>query len=348
MTNAKTDIRALSIRQPWAWAICAGLKRTENRSWSTNYRGTIAIHASLSTQGLNELRPSFDRVDDQHPVRVTGAIIGLADLVDVASYGPQHEQDPFAFGPFCWTFTNARLLSEPIPLKGKLNLFKLERQQLHQLEQASTYQVDMNAEAGGGELAQLITPEVDPVECYEALFEESVATGLHQEALSTCGQRLIELAPDRASGYMILGAHRLSEPDSQDCVDLLQRATELAPEHALSWYFLTDAHLKSDQHEAALQAAEQAMKLMPDNAMAYENRGRVHFFAERFLQARDDLSVAIQKQPNDAGSLAMRAECHARLGDTAAALSDIQAALELMPDEPSLLALQSELQQDAH
>lgn len=41
-------LRALSIRQPWAWAITHAGKRIENRSWSTNYRGPILIHAGAA------------------------------------------------------------------------------------------------------------------------------------------------------------------------------------------------------------------------------------------------------------------------------------------------------------
>jgi hypothetical protein len=36
---------ALSIRQPWAWLIVNGFKTIENRSWLTNYRGPMLIHA---------------------------------------------------------------------------------------------------------------------------------------------------------------------------------------------------------------------------------------------------------------------------------------------------------------
>ncbi len=39
---------ALSIRQPWAWAICNAGKTIENRAWrSCKYRGPVWIHASL-------------------------------------------------------------------------------------------------------------------------------------------------------------------------------------------------------------------------------------------------------------------------------------------------------------
>ncbi len=38
--------KALSIIQPWASAITYAGKDVENRTWRTNYRGPIAIHAS--------------------------------------------------------------------------------------------------------------------------------------------------------------------------------------------------------------------------------------------------------------------------------------------------------------
>lgn len=39
-------MRAISLHQPWASAIAYGAKRVETRSWSTNYRGPLAIHAA--------------------------------------------------------------------------------------------------------------------------------------------------------------------------------------------------------------------------------------------------------------------------------------------------------------
>ena len=37
---------ALSIRQPWSWAILVAGKRCENRTWNCKYRGPIYIHAA--------------------------------------------------------------------------------------------------------------------------------------------------------------------------------------------------------------------------------------------------------------------------------------------------------------
>ncbi|MFO8231819.1 MAG: ASCH domain-containing protein, partial [Longimonas sp.] len=38
-------MKTLSIRQPWASMIVLGLKPVENRSWKSNFRGRIKIHA---------------------------------------------------------------------------------------------------------------------------------------------------------------------------------------------------------------------------------------------------------------------------------------------------------------
>lgn len=39
-------MRALTIRQPWAWAIVHAGKRIENRTRGTSYRGPLLIHAA--------------------------------------------------------------------------------------------------------------------------------------------------------------------------------------------------------------------------------------------------------------------------------------------------------------
>lgn len=39
-------MKCISLWQPWASAIAVGAKRVETRSWPTNYRGPLAIHAA--------------------------------------------------------------------------------------------------------------------------------------------------------------------------------------------------------------------------------------------------------------------------------------------------------------
>jgi hypothetical protein len=37
---------ALSLRQPWLWAVLKAGKRIENRKWATSYKGPLLLHAS--------------------------------------------------------------------------------------------------------------------------------------------------------------------------------------------------------------------------------------------------------------------------------------------------------------
>lgn len=38
-------MKAISIRQPWAWLVAMGVKDIENRTWPTKHRGRTLIHA---------------------------------------------------------------------------------------------------------------------------------------------------------------------------------------------------------------------------------------------------------------------------------------------------------------
>ena len=39
-------MKAITVRQPWAWLLIQGTKDIENRDWPTNVRGQVAIHAA--------------------------------------------------------------------------------------------------------------------------------------------------------------------------------------------------------------------------------------------------------------------------------------------------------------
>lgn len=70
-------MKALTVKQPWAGLIIEGYKKYEFRSWKTNYRGKILIHAGLSFD-----KDRLDQVKNYNLIYKTGTIIGEADLVD--------------------------------------------------------------------------------------------------------------------------------------------------------------------------------------------------------------------------------------------------------------------------
>jgi hypothetical protein len=51
-------VKALTVQQPWCWAIAAGAKTVENRSQSWSHRGLLAIHAGgrWSARGAHDQR----------------------------------------------------------------------------------------------------------------------------------------------------------------------------------------------------------------------------------------------------------------------------------------------------
>ena len=98
---------ALSIRQPYAAAILAGLKRNEHRSWPTTHRGPLLIHAALSRGGLSDLW--------EHPALRRGALLGTVDAVGCERYR----------GEFRWRLRNPRAFAAPVPYKGRLGLWEV-------------------------------------------------------------------------------------------------------------------------------------------------------------------------------------------------------------------------------
>lgn len=142
-------MRALTVRQPWAWAIVHGGKDVENRPrhLAGSYRGPVAIHAGLEFDDdamplLERLVPRWnDPVDPgedpwaHRPDGVRGAIIGVVDLVDV-HLGSERTYRGATTTMLCspWAETaerdlwhlvlaDPRPLAHPIPWRGALGLW---------------------------------------------------------------------------------------------------------------------------------------------------------------------------------------------------------------------------------
>ena len=82
-------MKALSIRQPWAWLILNAGKDIENRDWHHALRGRILIHASKGMT-RNEYRNGGDMLAEVNfrvllPEPETlerGGIVGSVEIVD--------------------------------------------------------------------------------------------------------------------------------------------------------------------------------------------------------------------------------------------------------------------------
>lgn len=130
--TGKADIPniALSVRQPWAWAIIHGGKDIENRSAAAVRHGMkpgrIAIHASKGMTQDEYLHASNFMegigVKCPHPsLLVRGAVIGSVTVVEVV----KESRSPWFFGP-CGLVLKDPAPVRPMPAVGALGYFQWE------------------------------------------------------------------------------------------------------------------------------------------------------------------------------------------------------------------------------
>jgi hypothetical protein len=151
------DVRAITIREPWASCIATGTKQIENRASGTTWRGTLLIHTSQQINTPALFDPRVQKALDINAGSITGfdhgVIIAVADLVDVhdADSIPTLTGEP---GTCCepWgerlhghrqakhlVLANVRRLAKPVPARGALGLWKPSRQVIAQVDLETTW-----------------------------------------------------------------------------------------------------------------------------------------------------------------------------------------------------------------
>lgn len=129
--------KAISIKQPWAYLICAGIKDIENRTWATKYRGRVYIHAS-SQMAKYEFtwKQSSELAKHEELDIVYSAIIGHVDIVDcVVNHSSiwaekseigllDEPTNEYGKPTYNWVLANPVLFDKPIlNVKGKLSFW---------------------------------------------------------------------------------------------------------------------------------------------------------------------------------------------------------------------------------
>lgn len=115
-------MKALSIRQPFAWLIVNGYKNIENRDWQTNRRGLILIHATkqVEWEGFEWVKQKFPKIPMPNDFK-RGGIVGMAHLFDCVS----GSQSKWFVGDYGFVFNRAKPL-EFFKMKGQLGFFEVQ------------------------------------------------------------------------------------------------------------------------------------------------------------------------------------------------------------------------------
>ena len=132
-------MKALSLLQPYASLIAIGAKKIETRSWSTKYRGPLAIHASRSNKNkLLRFMEPFLKALRGIGILPLGAIVATCNLVDCIKMTPEfvdfvksaegYEIDfgVYEVGRYAWILEDVKPLEKPISASGALSLWEWE------------------------------------------------------------------------------------------------------------------------------------------------------------------------------------------------------------------------------
>ena len=135
-------MKAISLWQPWASLVVEGFKQYETRSWATNYRGLLAVHAT-KTYPSEAREIMVDLIDDyeivsqrfQGATLPTGAVLGIVRLVSCHPMYPEfiarqvdmeEAMGDWREGRHAWRLEVVERFAEPIPAKGAQGFWNWE------------------------------------------------------------------------------------------------------------------------------------------------------------------------------------------------------------------------------
>lgn len=140
-------MKALTLTQPWASLVAFGLKRFETRSWHTNYRGPLAIHAAkglpAAARRLFRTEPFASDVRacgyapkecsmvpwrDTYPLGYIVATCRLVEVRRIGDFEPPNERErvygDWRPGRYAWELADVRGLEVPVRVNGALGLWE--------------------------------------------------------------------------------------------------------------------------------------------------------------------------------------------------------------------------------
>lgn len=139
-------MKAITIKQPWATLIALGEKKFETRSWRTNHRGPLAIHAGKTVDKEAYEDSWIKGTLAEHGITSwkqlpTGVVLATVDLVKchkVAATvghvsvfecgegitGLEETFGDYTPGRYAWELVDLQVLPESVPAKGQLSLWE--------------------------------------------------------------------------------------------------------------------------------------------------------------------------------------------------------------------------------
>ena len=124
-------MKVITLKQPWATLVAEGIKEYEFRSWKTNYRGKLLIHAGAGID--KEEMKKFEHLNLEYPSKRIIAEVELVDclFLDESLNKKIIEENNIAYGSkvrtgYAWKLKNAKKINLDKEINGKLGLWNYE------------------------------------------------------------------------------------------------------------------------------------------------------------------------------------------------------------------------------
>ncbi len=122
-------MKVITLKQPWATLIAEEYKKYEFRSWRTNYRGEIYIHAGegIDKEGMKRIK----KLNLSYPQSVIVAKVIMSDCIKLTEDINKKiiKENPLIYGNnlkrsgFAWKIENVKKLKSNEIIKGKLGIW---------------------------------------------------------------------------------------------------------------------------------------------------------------------------------------------------------------------------------
>lgn len=134
-------MKALTIIQPWATLVATGAKKIETRSWKTDYRGPLAIHAAKgfpkwarNTCYWEPFQQALAQAGITDPDQLPrGVVISVCTLIECQRIKSDNLPDAserffgdYRSGRYAWILRDVRPVIPPIPARGAQGLWEIE------------------------------------------------------------------------------------------------------------------------------------------------------------------------------------------------------------------------------
>ena len=124
-------LKVLTLRQPWATLVAEGIKKYEFRSWKTNYRGKVLIHAGTGID--KEDMKKYENMNLKFPSRRIIAIVEIEDCLELDEQLNKKiiTEKNVAYGNkirtgYAWKLKNVKKINYGKDVNGQLGLWNID------------------------------------------------------------------------------------------------------------------------------------------------------------------------------------------------------------------------------